>query len=776
MPLLKKYIIDGQIFLYLMTELFRAAKTRVYLPDLEVISKMIKRILISLLIFISLHWTAPAQLFSADVGKRPKIGVVLSGGGAKGFAHIAVLRRLEELKIPVDYIGGTSMGSIIAALYAMGYTVDELEAIARDTDWTRYFENKPERDNTNLIQKLYFHEYPFNLNITKDGISAPRGLVNGQKTGLFLSRLSWGAQYIKDYSELPIPFICVATDFESGTGTVFDKGILAQSLRASMAIPSVFDPVEIDGKVYLDGGVVNNFPVREVKKMGADIIIGVDVSSRLYKQEDLTSAPVIMEQAISFLGESKTMKQRELCDILILPQVNKYSALDFESTDEIIKKGDEAVLQQMDKLKILSGQMSVFDNPERGRAILNGEDTGIIISRIEFHNLRMVSKKVITQYLNIEKGEKVTVDKIEKSINTIYGLNFFERIHYNIDRDGDDNVLHLYFEENSESHLNFGISFDSDLQGALLTGFEIRNLVFKNTETIIKARIGEYSNIDLTYLIYTSFDPGVWIDVNANVYNMDFYVYEGKNKIAVYDFWYSSSSLNLNFFNSNWLILSFGIRKEFFFIDADIAADPDRNNYKFDVLACTSIVKIDSMDRKYFPTCGLFIEAEFDYVRTDNSFHQDVLVDEPFKRHFIDAGAALPLWKRSAFHAGGAMSSVTSDQTPPSYWFALGGAQRYESWIFPLNGYEMMEKTDTHGWVYYADLQYEFYQNFFLIARWNEGKTVDNYNKLFEYNDTSAAYGLIAGYISPIGPIEGSIFKRTGSNDYAFHFSLGLLL
>jgi len=736
---------------------------------------MIKRNFILFLIIISIQWITTTELTGAEAGNRPKIGVVLSGGGAKGFAHIAVLRKLEELNIPVDYIGGTSMGSIIAALYAMGYTVDELESIARDTDWIRYFENKPDRENASLIQKLYFHEYPFNLNISKNGIKAPRGFVNGQKTGLFLSRLSWGAQHINNYNELPIPFICIATDFENGTGVVFDKGILAQSLRASMAIPSIFDPVEIDGRLYLDGGIVNNFPVREVKNMGADIIIGVDVSSRLYKQEELTSTTVIMEQALSFLGEEKTMEQRKLCNILIIPKVNQYGALDFDKTDEIIKTGYEATQLQIDKLNLLSSEIAAYDIKKNTRAVLTGSDNGIVINQIKYNNLKNISKSVIAEYLNIKPGDKVTVDEIEKSINRIYGLNYFERIQYNIDSDGNKNILNFYFEENSESHLNFGISFDSELEGALLIGFEIRNLIFKNTETIIKTRLGKYNNLDFTYLVYTPIDPGIWIDVNADLYNMDLYLYEGSNKTASYNFWYQSSSLNLNSFFSNWFLLSCGIRKEFFYINADIAADPEQNSYKFDLFAYTAMMKIDTMNRKFYPTSGLFAETKLDYVRTDTEFNKDALVDQPFRRRLADVNMAIPLWKKIAVHAGGAASTVTLSVVPPSYMFALGGAQRYEDWIFPLNGYGMMEKTGTQGWVYYTDLQYELYQNFFLIVRWNEGKAADNYNDVFEYSNTSAAYGLIAGYISPLGPIEMSIFKKAASNDYAFHFSLGFL-
>ena len=239
-----------------------------------------------------------------------------------------------------------SMGSTVAALYAMGYTVDELEKIARDTNWYYYFQNRSDRKNESLRQKLYFKEFPFTFDISSEGISVPKGFVNGQRIGLFLSRLTWEYQHVKDYHKLPVPFLCVATDFEKGEGIVLDKGNIAESLRASMAIPSVFNPVEIDDRIFLDGGVVNNFPVKEVREMGADIIIGIDVSGRLYKKDDLDSLPKIMEQSISFLGERKTMEQRKLCDILIIPEVNNMGAQDFGRTDEIIKRGEKATQLQ----------------------------------------------------------------------------------------------------------------------------------------------------------------------------------------------------------------------------------------------------------------------------------------------------------------------------------------------------------------------------------------------------------------------------------------------
>jgi NTE family protein len=738
---------------------------------------IMKNYFLLFILSVSILLSLPDQFNSAyaKTGKRPKVGVVLSGGGAKGFAHIAVLRKIEELNIPVDYIAGTSMGSIIAGLYAMGYTPDEIEDIAVNSDWNRYFADLPDRSNVSLLQKIFFDGYSFQLNVSEDGIHAPRGLVNGQKTGMFLSRLTWGAQHIKNYNDLPIPFFCIGTDFESGTGTILDSGILAQSLRASMAIPSVFDPVEINGRVYLDGGVVNNFPVKELKDKGADIIIGVDVSSRLYKKKDLTSAPKIMEQAVSFLGDAKTLEQRKLCDILIVPDVTKFAALDFDMTSEIIKEGETATLLQIDKLKKLSVRMSRFRIEKRAGPVLTDENSRIKIDEINYHNLQLVSESIINQFLNIEPGQEVSAQDVEKSVNFIYGLNYFEIIHYNIDKDGGRNVLNLYFEEKTESRLNFGISIDSDFNAGLLAGFEIRNLLFKNTETIFKGRFGEYSKFDFTYLVYTPFDPGVCLDINTNIYNMDFILYEEGKKYAIYEFWYSSYSAGLNSFYSNWLLLSFNVRKEYYDVNADIASDYGEASYEFDVTAFSAVLTVDTLDKRYFAGNGLFLKAEFDTVKTNEAVYTDAQMENWFQRSLINFMFAMPIWNNFAYHLGGAASTVSSAGSPPTYWLALGGAQYYENWIFPLNGYDLMEETGQHGWVYYIDLQYEFISNFFISLKWNEGKVSEDYDETFKYRDTFSAYGLSLGYLSPVGPIEVSLFRKTFKNEFAFHFSLGIL-
>lgn len=713
-------------------------------------------------------------LYGTDQNERPKIGVVLSGGGAKGFAHIAVLRALEELNIPVDYIGGTSMGSTVAALYAMGYSVDELEKLARETDWFRYFQNRPERENASIFHKIYFQEYPFTLDISKDGISAPKGFVNGQRIGLFLSRLTWNYQSVKDFREYPIPFLCVATDFEKGEWVVFTSGNIAESLRASMAIPSVFDPVELDGKVYLDGGVVNNFPVSEVKDMGAEIIIGVDVSGRLYKKKDLDSLPKIMEQSISFLAERKTMEQRKLCDILIIPDMHDMGAQDFGRTDEIIKRGEAATLLQMNKLKKLSEDLKKW-NIKSTVHTESERDKGVRVEKIYLHGLVKVSKSVIKQYLGIEPGDTITPEVIENAVNRIYGLELFERINYYIERNNGITSLHLNFKESSESHLFLGVAYDTDLKAALLLGLQVNNAGFKNTEFIAKVRMGDYKKLDVSYLFYTNIDPGLWIDANAMIYNLDFTIYENRHKTAVYDFWDQTSSLSFNTFYSNWILLSLGMRKEFYYFDPEIVNSTSRNSYKFDLLSFYVMMRIDTLDDFTFPRKGLFFSAQVDYVRDDFSVYDQGYNIKNFERNMILSRVAVPLGLRFSFQSGFSISTVSEDEVLPSYWFVMGGYQRYEDWIYPLYGYEFMEKFGLHGWVYYLSIQYEPVPDFFITARWNEGKVVDDINELYRYRNTDSAYGVSLGYRSPFGPVQCSIFRKADRDDYSGYFNVGFV-
>ncbi|HNX59938.1 MAG TPA: patatin-like phospholipase family protein, partial [Spirochaetota bacterium] len=416
--------------------------------------KCIKRIIVALSLLASL--IAPRIDLVAAEKDRPRVGVVLSGGGAKGFAHIALLRRLEELGIPVDYIGGTSMGATIAALYAIGYTPDELERIARDTGWTSLFMEKADRNDRDIFSKTILQEFPIAANITED-VFSPKGLVSGQNISAYLSRLTAGYQGYRDFGEFRIPFLCVGTDMETGEQTVFREGDIVNSLRASMAIPTVFEPVKIDDRIYLDGGIVNNFPVREVRESGADIIIGVDVGAPLYAAREMTNFPKIVNQLISFNGMKRNEAQRDACDILIIPDISEFDAMSFERTDDIIRAGKKAVEEESDALLKLSERLKEYHVTREDGKIAKRLKK-IRVNRIEFDNISRGSEKIARSLCSLKEGDRVTIDDIEKNVRYLYGTNYFNTVEYRIEQLENETVLRFKFDEKSEKRLYAGFS------------------------------------------------------------------------------------------------------------------------------------------------------------------------------------------------------------------------------------------------------------------------------------------------------------------------------
>ncbi|HEX9974225.1 MAG TPA: patatin-like phospholipase family protein, partial [bacterium] len=277
-----------------------------------------------------------------DSPKRPKIGLVLSGGGAKGFAHVGVLKMLDSLQIPIDYIAGTSMGSIAGALYAIGYSGIDLEKLAYRSDWQEIFTDKPPRPDLPYFQKEQTGKYQLEFGVQGVKPMPPSGLIFGQKVSLLFSSLTFPYERITDFDQLPIPFRCVAVDLVTGNQVVIKNGSLAKAMRASMAIPTVFSPVEWGDSLLVDGGLLNNLPVDVVKQMGADIVIAVDVQSPLLARKQLTSALSVLEQTVSPVGIERVKENLKQVDLLIRPDIEEFTAADFDNMKirEIVRRGD----------------------------------------------------------------------------------------------------------------------------------------------------------------------------------------------------------------------------------------------------------------------------------------------------------------------------------------------------------------------------------------------------------------------------------------------------
>ena len=271
---------------------------------------------------------------------RPKVGLVLGGGGARGFAHIGVIQWLEEQQIPVDYVAGTSIGGLVGALYAMGYSPEEMTQIVKHLNWDKLMAAAPPHSNLTFRRKQDASQFPVRLQLGwNKGLSTPVGLNPGHFIGLLFDRLTLPYWELESFDDLPIPFRCVATDMEKGEAVVLDSGSLALALRATMAIPAAFTPVEVNGKLLADGGVLDNLPVKTGKEMGADAIIAVEVGSPLSDREELESLLGLVNQSITIMMRDKVKENMRLADVLVVPELDEFQTLDFKYFDQINKQG-----------------------------------------------------------------------------------------------------------------------------------------------------------------------------------------------------------------------------------------------------------------------------------------------------------------------------------------------------------------------------------------------------------------------------------------------------
>ena len=435
---------------------------------------------------------------------RPKIGLVLSGGAAKGLAHIGVLKVLKKAGIHVDYVAGTSMGCIIGAFYAMGYDPDTIEKIFLNSDWVSLLTDEISRSSYSVEEKEEKQRYIVSFPLMEYVPKLPSGLKAGHNISNLLARYTLPYMNIRNFNNLPIPFACVAVDIESGKEIVLNSGHLEECIRASMAIPTVFTPVRIDGKLLVDGGLVNNFPADLLKSMGADIIIGVNLGFRRYTIDELNSLKSIIEQSLLLSSLENNKKHEALCNILIKPEVNNFSRADFKHSTQIIEVGEIAAMQHFSELKNLADSLSLL-YPLPAQPKVKKIDA-LFIDTLEFEGLVNVSKDFLRGRLRITPPCQLSVNEIIDAIDRVYGSQFFEKITWRFDSVNRHSALVIIAQEKNEDLLRIGGRYDSDFNANLLINIILRNKLIKGSKLSFDAIMGQYRRIKLTYLVHTAWN------------------------------------------------------------------------------------------------------------------------------------------------------------------------------------------------------------------------------------------------------------------------------
>jgi len=730
-----------------------------------------KKLLLVLIIFISLYGISQNN---KNV-KRPKIGLALSGGGAKGLAHIGVLKVLEEAGIKPDYITGTSMGSIVGGLYAIGYSVEQVKSLVGKADWDFLVNDRISRRTLTILEKpekeKYILELPIEKRDKKIKINVPGAISSGYNITQYLTNLTRSVSDIDDFSKFKIPFACIATDIERGESVTLNKGNLAIALRASMSIPTVFYPIEINDTLLVDGGLLNNFPVMELKEMGADIIIGVDVQSPFIKKEDLYSALAILQQSSKFLRASANTIARQNTDIYIAPDVTKFKVLDFSNADSIIALGEAKAREFLPEFKALVKKYNLEFETGENNIIIN-EAGKKLISEISIEGLHKYSKKNALNRLRIEIGDSVTINDITNAINRLYGTLSFKQIYYNLIEDSvsKSNKIEISVVEKNTRKFNVGINYDTEIKVGVLLNYSSKGLLFKNSIFKVNLRIGNENLIGLSYIFDNGWKPGLGTDINF--FNKRIYLYDGK----------STPSVSLNLLNSissiytQMLFLStanigvgaqyeiVGIHEETSVIDIGKVTRQYLNLFAF--------LKADYLDRKHFPKAGFYFNSEAKLIKEESVNSRFFL-----KVNYMNV---IPLFKQRIhlipqIYTG----TLVGDALPIEYAFLSGGFNmQMKKGFTPFIGHAYNERISETMLIGRLDLRINTFNKQYFTLIGNIGSFAYSYEEIFKNeNEKNIDIGFGAKYSfdTKIGPLEVAVAQSDLSNKLSYYVSLGFI-
>ena len=610
---------------------------------------------------------------------RPRVGLVLSGGGARGVAHIGVIRELERQRIPVDMIAGTSMGAIVGGLYASGMNAAQLEEAYLSIDWTNVLSDAPPRKELSMRRK--FDEAVFQVDKSvgfKDGkVQVPAGLIRGQKLELELQRLLLPVADTKDFSQLPIPFKAVASDIVSSETVVLGEGSLAQALRASMAVPGVFTPVELDDRLLVDGGINNNMPVDVVRAMGADIIIAVDISSPLLKEDELSSALDIVTQLTNIMVYRNTeaqIKQLGENDLLIKPELKGFSPGDFVGAMKLIPLGEAATREYTDKLASLALPMG-----DGSIAVARADGVSRpIIEYIEVDNDSNVDDEFLRGKLRQQVGEPLDLEALEQDIGRIYGLDTFDSVQYRLDEQGNRTGIVLVAREKAwgPNYLQFGLSLSSDLSNdnnlSIRFGLTSMPLNRLNGEWRSILALGEEPGIETE--LYQPLGVGSpWFVVPKGfLVNNRFNVIKDGNILAETRVLRVGGSLALGREFGSLGDARLGYRR--YYGDTKVTiGDPSIPDDNVDGGELYFVGRHDSLDSIFFPRYGL--RGRLDLIGSRESLG----ADNDFDQVAADLFGA-HTWGKHTLQLAARVETTYNGQAPIQNFFRLGG-------LFELPGY-----------------------------------------------------------------------------------------
>ncbi|WP_217905050.1 patatin-like phospholipase family protein [Vibrio vulnificus] len=576
--------------------------------------------------------TVFAQSLSSYEEERPKVAVVLAGGGAKGAAHIGVLKALEEMQIPVDYITGTSMGAYVGGLYATGMSADEIESFIYSIDWYSGYRDRVDRSQRRVRDKESEDRYQLrtDIGLRFGEVHAPRGFVQGQNMLRILRETTGNLNEFQSFDDLAIPYRSVATDIVELQEVVIDKGQLVDAMMASMSVPGALPPYELNGRMLVDGGVVNNMPVDIARAMGADIVIAVDISTDYKQKEDFTSMLVVADQLSNYLVRRSTQQQAESLggqDVYLRPDVGQMETTEFAKMPDAYQAGYKATYQMKEKLQALrlngSQYQHYIDAKQQARKMLNyGDQTRV--DQIVVINNTHYSDGLLTRRLDLETGRVLKTDEIESAIENLYALDRFELISYHYEEVDGINQLVVVVDEKSwgPNYVNFRFfledDFTTDSQYGVGLSTNFTDLNSQGGELTINLEMGTDKLAEAEFYSPILFGQELFATAKTT-YSSDkrsipFSDFDEPPLESAYDYFpitYSQfiGELALGYQPTLWQELKLGAR--YAKGDIELSTIQSAGSSNFERLGAFVQYRLDTLDNYALPTRGAYLDIEY---------------------------------------------------------------------------------------------------------------------------------------------------------------------
>jgi len=747
------------------------------------------------LVFICFVWIGTIGFAQSSMeNEQLKVGLVLSGGGAKGLAHIGALKVIEEAGVSIDYVGGTSMGAIVGALYASGYSAKELDSIFRGTDFTNLIQDNLPRGVKTFYEKEDSERYALTLPFNDFKLSFPQALSGGQNIYNELVRLLYHVKDENDFSKLPIPFFCIATNVETGREVMLTKGYLPEAIMASGTFPSLFEPTEVDGAILIDGGVLNNYPVSEVRDMGATIIIGVDVQHGLRDRESLLSATEILLQINNFRTVNDMVEKMKQTDIYIRPNMDNYSVIDFDLKDQIMSSGETTAMEHLDALKLLAEKQGNTFRPKPHMLI---KDT-IVVNRLLLNGNNSYTRGYVKGKLRIELAEKTSFKRLQQGISNLAATGNFKTIRYSLTSNGMGEDLAMTLTENpNKSFLRIAAHYDDLYKSAALLNLTKKNVLMNDDVASFDFILGDNIRYNFQYYVdkgsYWSF--GINSRFNDFEREIDYSVIQSNFEVP--------DNINVNNINlvvsdlTNQIYLQTVINEEFAFTlglehkllkystttlnevsnsqDSLALPSPNTNTFfeKSDYFGTYGKLVLDTYDDRYFPTKGVYFNGDFHLYLWSSDFNDNFKEFSIAKSHI---GMAFPLSRNLSLNLETEGGFKLGTSSVSALDFVLGGYGND-----PLNnfvsflGYDFLSLPGNSYVKAYGRLDLEFVPKNHLLLAANFSNVDDDLFRTGEWFTAPdySGYALGYGWESFFGPVQILYSWSPEIEDGNLFFSLG---